>query len=211
MKRVLWIIGLVLFADQVLKLWVKTSFYLGEEIRITDWFILHFTENPGMAFGLELGGVWGKLALSIFRIGAAVFITIWLRNLLRQNAPVLTVTCVSLIWAGAVGNILDSAFYGMVFGESWGRIAEVFPEGGGYAGFLQGHVVDMLYFPLYKGYLPEWMPIWGGEYFTFFRPIFNIADAAISVGIFTLLIFQNKAFPKGTPEEVSASDHPTVQ
>lgn len=185
--------GLVLLADQILKIWVKTTMYLGQEHRIADWFIIHFTENPGMAFGFEFGGTWGKLGLSLFRIAAAVAITFWLRNLIRQKAPQITLTCVALIWAGAVGNIIDSAFYGLIFGESWGQVTTLFPEEGGYAGFLQGKVVDMFYFPLYKGYLPDFL---GGGYFVFFRPIFNLADAAISTGVITLLVFQNRAFPK---------------
>ena len=165
---------------------------LGQEYKIADWFIIHFTENPGMAFGFEFGGNWGKLALSLFRIATVIGIFIWLRNLIRANAKPIAITCVSLIFAGAVGNILDSAFYGLLFGEStYNHVATFLPEGGGYEGFLYGRVVDMFYFPLYKGYLPEWL---GGDYFIFFRPIFNLADAAISVGVGLLLIFQKAVF-----------------
>lgn len=184
----------VLLADQILKFWIKLNMRLGDEIRIADWFIIHFTENPGMAFGMELGGSYGKLALSIFRIIAVVAIFFWLRNLSRQKAPTSAIVAVSLILAGALGNILDSAFYGLIFSESLPEVATLFPEGGGYAGFLHGRVVDMFYFPLFKGNLPDWLPIWGGDYFIFFRPIFNLADTSISVGVGLLLLFQRKTF-----------------
>lgn len=192
MKRATLIICSVLLADQLLKFWIKLNLQLGEEIQIADWFIIHFTENPGMAFGLELGGSYGKLFLSLFRMVAVVGIFFWLRSLIRQNAGALTVASVSLILAGALGNIIDSAFYGMIFSESLGSAATLFPEEGGYGSFLHGRVVDMFYFPLYKGYLPDWLPIWGGNYFIFFRPIFNLADASISVGVALMLLFQRK-------------------
>lgn len=194
MKKALWIVAAVLLADQALKFWVKLNFRMGEELHITDWFILHFTENPGMAFGLELGGSYGKLALSLFRIVAVVGIFFWLRSLSKQKAPGVAIVSVSLILAGALGNIIDSAFYGVIFSESLHEVATLFPEGGGYSSFLHGKVVDMFYFPLFKGYLPDWLPIWGGDYFVFFRPIFNLADSSISVGVFLLLLFQRKAF-----------------
>jgi signal peptidase II len=192
LKRATLIICSVLLADQLLKFWIKLNLQLGEEIQIADWFIIHFTENPGMAFGLELGGSYGKLFLSLFRMVAVVGIFFWLRSLIRQNAGALTVASVSLILAGALGNIIDSAFYGMIFSESLGSAATLFPEEGGYGSFLHGRVVDMFYFPLYKGYLPDWLPIWGGNYFIFFRPIFNLADASISVGVALMLLFQRK-------------------
>ena len=192
MKRAALIICSVLLADQLLKFWIKLNLQLGEEIQIADWFIIHFTENPGMAFGLELGGSYGKLFLSLFRMVAVVGIFFWLRSLIKQNAGALSVASVSLILAGALGNIIDSAFYGMIFSESLGSAATLFPEEGGYGSFLHGRVVDMFYFPLYKGYLPDWLPIWGGDYFIFFRPIFNLADASISVGVALMLLFQRK-------------------
>ncbi len=145
-----------------------------------------------MAFGLELGGSYGKLFLSLFRMVAVVGIFFWLRSLVRQKAGGLSVASVALILAGALGNIIDSAFYGVIFSESLGAVATLFPEGGGYGSFLHGRVVDMFYFPLYKGYLPDWLPIWGGDYFIFFRPIFNLADASISVGVALMLLFQRK-------------------
>ena len=192
MKRAALIICSVLLADQLLKFWIKLNLQLGEEIQIADWFIIHFTENPGMAFGLELGGSYGKLFLSLFRMVAVVGIFFWLRSLIKQNAGALSVASVSLILAGALGNIIDSAFYGMIFSESLGSAATLFPEEGGYGSFLHGRVVDMFYFPLHKGYLPDWLPIWGGNYFIFFRPIFNLADASISVGVALMLLFQRK-------------------
>ena len=192
MKRAALIICSVLLADQLLKFWIKLNLQLGEEIQLADWFIIHFTENPGMAFGLELGGSYGKLFLSLFRMVAVVGIFFWLRSLVRQKAGGLSVASVALILAGALGNIIDSAFYGVIFSESLGAVATLFPEGGGYGSFLHGRVVDMFYFPLYKGYLPDWLPIWGGDYFIFFRPIFNLADASISVGVALMLLFQSK-------------------
>lgn len=192
MKRATLIICSVLLADQLLKFWIKLNLQLGEEIQLADWFIIHFTENPGMAFGLELGGSYGKLFLSLFRLVAVVGIFFWLRSLVRQKAGGLSVASVALILAGALGNIIDSAFYGVIFSESLGAVATLFPEGGGYGSFLHGRVVDMFYFPLYKGYLPDWLPIWGGDYFIFFRPIFNLADASISVGVALMLLFQRK-------------------
>ncbi len=167
---------------------------MGQEIEVFSWFIIHFTENRGMAWGMEFGGVWGKLALSVFRIVAIIAIGFWLRNLIREKAATVAIVSISLIFAGALGNLIDSAFYGLLFSDSLGRVAEFLPEGGGYAPFLQGSVVDMLYFPLIKGYLPDWVPFKGGDYFIFFRPIFNIADTAISIGVGLLLVFQKKAF-----------------
>ncbi len=169
---------------------------LGESIPVFgDWFILHFTENYGMAFGLEFSGEYGKLALSIFRIVAVVFIGYYLYRLVHKNAHSGLIVCVSLIMAGALGNIIDSAFYGLIFSESlFNEVAVMFPEGGGYGTFLHGKVVDMLYFPVIKGTFPEWFPIWAGEPFIFFRPVFNVADASITTGVFVLIVFQKKFF-----------------
>ncbi len=173
---------------------MKTSFKLGDEVQIADWFILHFTENPGMAFGMELGGNYGKLILSLFRIGAVIAIFFWLKGLVKEKTHPWGIYAVSLILAGALGNIIDSAFYGLLFDHSLGQVATFMPENGGYAPFLYGKVVDMLYFPLFKGFLPEWIPFWGGDYFVFFQPIFNLADASISTGIGLLILFQKHVF-----------------
>ncbi len=199
MKKAFIIILAVLLADQILKIWIKTNMYLGQEYQIADWFIIHFTENPGMAFGFEFGGRWGKLALSVFRIITVAAIFIWLRKLAEQKARPVAITAVALIFAGALGNILDSAFYGLLFSESQGQVAAFLPPEGGYAGFLYGRVVDMFYFPLFRGHLPQWLPFWGGDYFVFFRPIFNLADASISVGVGLLLLFQKAVFGTTTP------------
>ncbi len=200
MKKSFIIIAAVLLIDQIVKLYVKTHFYLGEEVRVFDWWRIHFTENNGMAFGLEFGGIWGKLALSIFRIGAVIGIGYYLKSLIDKKVGTAVVVAFSLIMAGALGNIIDSAFYGLLFSESYGEVAQLLPEGGGYAGFLQGRVVDMLYFPLFKGYLPDWIPFWGGDYFVFFRPVFNIADMAISTGVGLLILFQKQAFSAAEAE-----------
>lgn len=168
--------------------------YLGQSYEITPWFFIHFTENPGMAFGLELGGTWGKLVLTLFRILAISGIIWWLRDSVKKGATSVAIWGISLILAGAIGNVLDSLYMGLLFGDSLGHVATFMPEGGGYAAPLYGKVVDMLYFPLYEGYLPDWIPFWGGDYFTFFRPIFNIADTAISVGVGLLFLFQRKVF-----------------
>lgn len=204
MRKALWIILGVLILDQALKIWVKTSFTLGEDLVIADWFILHFTENPGMAFGVEFGGTWGKLLLSLFRIATVIFIFIWLKRLTQKGIPQGGIIAVALILAGALGNIIDSAFYGLIFQASDAyTVAEMFPEDGGYAPFLFGKVVDMFYFPIIKGYLPEWL---GGDYFIFFRPVFNLADAAISTGV-GLLILNQKAVFKEEPTEESSEEN----
>jgi len=196
LRKAFIIIFLVLLADQALKIWVKTHMYLGQDYHITNWFYIHFTENPGMAFGLEFGGVWGKIALSLFRLVAIGALIFWLRTLIKSSAFGVAITSVSLILAGAIGNMIDSLFYGIAFSDSLGRVATVFPAEGGYAPLLQGKVVDMFYFPLYTGTLPDWIPFWGGDYFIFFRPIFNLADSAITAGVLLLLIFQKKVFPQ---------------
>jgi len=182
----------VLMLDQVLKFWIKSNMIIGEEFRVFDWFIIHFTENKGMAFGMEFGGEWGKYLLSIFRIIAIVGIAWYLNILVKEGTSKGVVTSVSLVLAGAIGNMIDSAFYGMIFSHSYGQIATLME--GGYAGFLQGHVVDMFYFPLINSHFPDWFPIFGGDHFIFFRPVFNIADASISVGVINILLFHRSFF-----------------
>ncbi len=187
--------------------------FIGEEIpMLGDWFILHFTENRGMAFGMEFGGDGGKLFLSIFRLLAVAGLSVGLWKLIKRNAHKGLIISLSLIIAGALGNILDSAFYGLLFGDSHYQVAQFLPEGGGYAPFLFGNVVDMLYFPVINGTFPDWFPFWGGEDFQFFRPVFNISDAAISIGVFIIIIRQKKYFGKSkktveaAPEDDDASE-----
>lgn len=183
--------------------------YLGQEFSVFgNWFILHFTENEGMAFGMTFGGEWGKLTLSLFRIAAVIAIGWYMHKLSKSDHRPGLLYCLALIFAGAVGNIIDSAFYGLIFSDSYARIAEFLPEGGGYASFLHGKVVDMLYFPVLQTMLPEWIPFIGGQEFVFFRPVFNLADSSISVGVFWLILFQRRFFPKN--EEIVAADPPEV-
>ena len=197
MKKAVWIILLILIADQILKIWIKTTFYIGESHPVLGhWFYLHFTENEGMAYGLKLGGQLGKLALSLFRLMAIAGICWWLYTATKKGAGTQMVVCISLILAGAIGNIIDSAFYGMIFNESsYMQLATFFPKGGGYASFLHGKVVDMFYFPIIETRFPGWVPYFGGDDFVFFRPVFNIADSAITTGVLMLIVFQRKIFP----------------
>lgn len=184
------VILLVLIIDQASKIWVKTSMSLQEDIPITSWFHILFIENNGMAFGMEVGG---KLFLSLFRIVAIFVICYYLYRLVKQNYKSGYIVCIALILAGAFGNIIDSVFYGAIFSPSYvGHVASFVPFGEGYSSLLHGKVVDMLHFPLIEGTFPSWFPFWGDESFVFFSPVFNIADSAITVGIFTLLLFYRK-------------------
>lgn len=198
LKKSFLIVFLILLADQVLKIWIKTHLYLGEEFSVIgNWFLIHFVENNGMAFGFEFAGDYGKIFLSIFRIIAVTAIGWYLVKLVKkENVPMGFVVCVSLILAGAIGNIIDSAFYGLIFNESYGQVATLFPEEGGYSTFLHGKVVDMLYFPLISGHYPEWLPVMGGKEFLFFRPVFNLADSSITVGILSIILFYWKIFSR---------------
>ena len=178
---------------------------IGQDFKVLgDKFLIHFIENPGMAYGIEFGGEYGKLFLSVFRIIAVIGIGYGLHYMIRNKYNRGFILNVALIFAGAMGNIIDSAFYGMIFSEStFYEKAVLFPSGGGYETFLHGKVVDMLYFPLIDGTFPTWFPLWGGEDFLFFRPVFNIADSAISVGVFLILIFQKRYFKEEHKEEES--------
>ena len=196
LKKASVIIILILIIDQVSKFYIKTNFALGEEIRVFDWFRILFVENEGMAWGAKIPGQYGKLLLTSFRLVAIVGIAYWLWDSVRMNGSRILIIAISFIFAGAFGNIIDSVFYGEIFNHSYNQVASFMPEEGGYETLMYGKVVDMLYFPLWSGYLPEWIPFWGGEYFTFFEPVFNIADSAINVGIFLLLIFNKQAFPQ---------------
>ncbi|KHJ38183.1 lipoprotein signal peptidase [Pedobacter glucosidilyticus] len=186
-----FLIILVLLTDQVLKTWIKTNMYIGQEFQIIqDFFIIHFTENNGMAFGMEFGGELGKLALSLFRIIAVIGIGYGLHHLIKHKYHRGLILNVSLIFAGALGNIIDSVFYGLIYG---------------YEKLFHGRVVDMFYFPIFTGVFPEWLPVWGGEDFIFFRPVFNIADAAISVGVILILIYQKVYFKEEIVEAPSTN------
>jgi signal peptidase II len=196
----------VLFVDQFIKVFIKLNYPLGEVGRLGNWAIIHFTENPGMAFGMEFGGDYGKLILSVFRILASIAGIWYIRHMVRQKENPLFVFCVSLILAGAIGNILDSVFYGSIFTESDEFMtAHLVAPGNGYSGFLHGHVVDMFYFPIFNGHFPDWFPIWGGEDFQFFRPIFNFADFSISMGVALLIIFQKRITKKTADANLEAN------
>lgn len=186
-------IFLVLLIDQWSKIWIKTNLSLGESIRITEWFRIYFIENNGMAFGIEFGGDVGKLLLTLFRSIAIVILIFGLRKISRELSHLGIVLAASLIVGGAIGNLIDSIFYGVLFDESIGKVASFLPQET-YAPVFFGRVVDMFYFPFWEGHLPEWFPFLGGQYFVFFQPIFNVADLAISVGFGLLVIFQKKLF-----------------
>ena len=194
-KKSILLIILILATDQVLKIFVKTHMQIGDEIHIFgNRGMLHFIENNGMAFGMEMGGKPGKFILSIFRIIAIFGIGWFLYSLIKKKANTGLVLAVSAIMAGAIGNIIDSAFYGMIFSESFNHAAILFPAGGGYSSFLHGKVVDMFYFPIIDTHWPQWSPIKPGETFVFFRPVFNIADSAITCGVISIILFQKKMF-----------------
>lgn len=192
-QMVFLIFFLVLLLDQSVKIWVKTHMAYGEEIQVFGWdrVLIHFVENDGMAFGLRLGGEYGKLLLSLFRITAVGFLLLYLIKLVKEQSNRWLVTGFALVLSGAVGNIVDSVLYGRIFSASTfdSGPAQLLPEGGGYAPMLYGRVVDMFYLPLFYGNYPEWVPYFGGKAFLFFRPVFNIADVAISLGVVALLWF----------------------
>lgn len=222
MKRALAIILLVLLADQALKVWVKLTFFYDTAVPLFgDWAYLHFIENRGMAFGMEFGGGNGKLALTLLRIAAVIGIGFALRRMSTHGATRLQMASVALVFAGALGNIIDSAFYGVLFSASTPFEKAVFlPAEGGYSSLLHGAVVDMFHFPIWQGRFPDWMPIWGGEHFEFFQPVFNIADAAITVGIALFIVAHRKqhgqvvqpvlASTEGSTESVAESPSATL-
>ncbi|MDA9358670.1 lipoprotein signal peptidase [Saprospiraceae bacterium] len=214
MKRttlIFFTIIVVLIIDQWLKVHIKLTYPIGEGFKMfgQDWARIHFVENKGMAFGLEMGGAAGKYALSIFRILMVGLLGYIIKGLVQVKESKWLIVCFSLIIAGAIGNIIDSMVYGLIFSASsfHGPVAQFMPESGGYAPFLQGKVVDMFHFPMVTTTWPEWVPKWGGSSFEFFRPVFNVADAAISVGVIAILLFHRRFFTK--PEDVKIQSETT--
>ncbi|WP_242203819.1 lipoprotein signal peptidase [Aestuariivivens insulae] len=203
LKKSIILIIIILLIDQISKIYVKTHFVLGEELPVFSWFKIYFIENNGMAWGTKISDFvsfmserTAKIALTLFRIVAIFGIGYWLYSATKKHNPTVLILAIAFIFAGALGNIIDSVFYGIFFNDSHGQVASFLPEAGGYDTLFHGKVVDMLYFPLYKGYLPEWLPFYGGKFFTFFDPVFNIADVAISTGFVMLIVFNKKAFGK---------------
>jgi signal peptidase II len=207
LRSAILIIVAVIVADQVLKFWIKTSYPFGHVMDVAGlpWFKLYFIENEGMAWGWKFGGEWGKMLLTLFRLAAVIFGTWYIGRIVKHGYHRGFVVCAALIYAGALGNLIDSMFYGMIFSTSdYNTVATPFP-GQGYAGFLHGHVVDMLYFPIIRSTWPEWVPVVGGENFEFFSPIFNIADASISIGVIALLLFQKRFLHREHHEDTPAT------
>ncbi len=210
LRHVFLIVLLVLLVDQASKIYIKTHFFYGEEVLVLgSWFKLHFIENEGMAFGMKFGEHYGKLFLTLFRLIAVAWGFYFIqKTLIREKYPNGLIVCAALILAGALGNSIDSVFYGKVFSESSFHVAHWVPWGQGYAEMFHGRVVDMLYFPLVQGHWPSWVPVWGGQDFEFFRPVFNIADMAISGGVISILVFQKKFLPPSA-EETRSENSPT--
>ena len=203
LKKSIFLIVSILLFDQISKFYIKTNFKLQDSIQVFSWFQIYFIENDGMAWGTKISDFVSfisersaKIALTSFRVVAIFGIGYWLYEATKNKASNILIVAIALIFAGALGNIIDSVFYGMLFDDSFNQVATFLPEAGGYDTILHGRVVDMLYFPIYKGFLPEWIPYFGGKFFTFFDPVFNIADMAISTGFIMLIVFNRKAFPK---------------
>jgi signal peptidase II len=201
LKKSIVLIAVILLVDQVSKIYVKTHFALHDSVEVFSWFKIYFIENEGMAWGTRISDFVSfvsdrsaKMFLTLFRILAIFGIGYWLYRATVQKGASVLILAIALIFSGALGNILDSVFYGLCFGDSYAEVATFMPEQGGYDTLLHGKVVDMLYFPMFKGYLPEWLPVYGGRFFTFFDPVFNVADMAISAGFIILIVFNKKAF-----------------
>ena len=193
LKKAYLLIISILLIDQISKIYVKTNFYINEEVKVFDWFRIHFIENEGMAWGAEVPGEYGKLILTLFRIIAVGGIAWWLWDSVRKNSSNFLIVAIALIFTGALGNIIDSVFYGVIFNDSYNQVATAFSNDP-YGTWFHGEVVDMFYFPIWEGNLPSWLPIWGNKHFTFFNAIFNIAAVAISTGVGILIVFNKRAF-----------------
>ncbi len=204
LKKSILLIIVILLIDQVSKIYIKTHFTLHESVDVFSWFKIYFIENDGMAWGTKISDFvsfisdrTAKVALTLFRVVAIFGIGYWLYDTTKKQGSKILVIAIVLIFAGALGNIIDSVFYGVLFDDSYGQIATFLPETGGYDSLLHGRVVDMLYFPLFEVDLPQWVPFYGGKHFNFFEPVFNIADMAISTGFIILIVFNKRAFSKG--------------
>lgn len=213
LRKVLFVVILILLIDQISKIYVKTHFRLSETVEFASWFKIHFVENDGMAWGTKLSDIFtfisdksAKLILTLFRIIAVTGIGFWLVDVTKKEKSKTLIFAIAIIFAGALGNIIDSVFYGILFSDSEMQVAQFLSEKGGYASVFYGNVVDMFHFPIWSGVLPEWLPFFGGKYFSFFDPVFNVADVAISSGIGMLIVFNKSVFKDSTESSKLADE-----